>query len=93
MRNLEVVQLLGSAHDHMAPLLDLEPRGTTLVTARGVRGEAAAELAVTLPLSSARGLDRLRAIGAAAGRDVANSWAPTHPCTRSAGAASGQCWT
>ncbi|WP_158717605.1 hypothetical protein [Streptomyces sp. NRRL WC-3744] len=49
MRNLEVVQLLGSAHDHMAPLLDLEPRGTTLVTARGVRGEAAAELAVTLP--------------------------------------------
>ncbi|MEV5177524.1 NAD(P)-dependent oxidoreductase, partial [Streptomyces flaveolus] len=70
MRKLEVVQLLGSAHDHMAPLLDLVPPGTTLATARGVRGEAAAELAVTLLLSPARGLDRF------ACRQTRSRWRP-----------------
>lgn len=56
--NLEAVQLLSSGYDHMVPLLDLLAPGARLATARGVHREATAELAVTLLLALARGLDR-----------------------------------
>ncbi|MFB7601053.1 NAD(P)-dependent oxidoreductase [Streptomyces sp. NPDC056160] len=56
--DVEVVQLLSSGYDHMVPLLDLLPSGARLATARGVHREATAELAVTLLLALARGLDR-----------------------------------
>ncbi|MDX3853154.1 NAD(P)-dependent oxidoreductase [Streptomyces sp. AK02-01A] len=55
--NLEVLQLLSSGYDNMAPLLDAMPPGARLATARGVHREATAELAVTLLLALLRGLD------------------------------------
>ncbi|MGV9655162.1 NAD(P)-dependent oxidoreductase [Streptomyces sp. NPDC003328] len=58
MRHLEVVQLLSSGYDYMKPLLDEVPAGATLATARGVHGDATAELAVTLLLALSRGIDR-----------------------------------
>ncbi|MFC4330768.1 NAD(P)-dependent oxidoreductase [Streptomyces andamanensis] len=55
--NVEAVQLLSSGYEHMVPLLDLLAPGARLATARGVHREATAELAVTLLLALARGLD------------------------------------
>jgi phosphoglycerate dehydrogenase-like enzyme len=75
MRNLEAVQLLSSGHDYMTPLLDLMPPGSALATARGVHGEATAELAVTLLLSLARGLDRF------ADRQAHGRWQPENATT------------
>ncbi|MGW5652678.1 NAD(P)-dependent oxidoreductase [Streptomyces humi] len=68
MRSLEVLQLLGSGHEHMLPLLDEMPAGTRLANGRGVhrettaeRRETTAERAVTLLLALCRGLDRFPA--------------------------------
>ncbi|KUN18161.1 dehydrogenase [Streptomyces antibioticus] len=61
LRNLEVLQLLSSGYDHMAPLLDELPAGIRLATGRGVHRETTAELALTLLLSLCRGLDRFAA--------------------------------
>jgi phosphoglycerate dehydrogenase-like enzyme len=54
---LEVLQLLSSGHDYLAPFLGLLPSGARVSTANGVHGEATAELAVTLLLAAERGLD------------------------------------
>lgn len=54
---LEVLQVLSSGHDYLAPFLGLLPSGSRVATANGVHGEATAELAVTLLLASERGLD------------------------------------
>ncbi|GGM23021.1 dehydrogenase [Streptomyces fumigatiscleroticus] len=70
MRNLEVLQLLSSGHDHMMPLLGALPAGTRLATGRGVHREATAELAVTLLLALCRGLDRFMA------RQAQGTWGP-----------------
>ncbi|MGW4789569.1 2-hydroxyacid dehydrogenase [Streptomyces sp. NPDC004230] len=75
MRRLEVVQLLSSGYDYMKPLLDLMPPGTTLATARGVHGEATAELAVTLLLALSRGIDQF------VHRQGARQWLPEYRST------------
>jgi phosphoglycerate dehydrogenase-like enzyme len=56
--NLQVLQLLSSGYDGMAPLLGAMPPGAQLATARGVHREATAELAVTLLLALMRGVDQ-----------------------------------
>ncbi|PSM42910.1 dehydrogenase [Streptomyces dioscori] len=58
MCNLEVLQLLGSGHAHLASLLDALPAGAKLATGRAGRGGTTAQLAVALLLSLCRGLDR-----------------------------------
>ncbi|MFE8953536.1 2-hydroxyacid dehydrogenase [Streptomyces althioticus] len=58
MKHLEVLQLLSSGYDHVRPLLPAMPPGARLATARGVHGEATAELAVALLLAMVRGIDR-----------------------------------
>lgn len=55
---LEVIQLLSSGYDYMRPLMAQLPAGAMLATARGVHGEATAELAVTLLLTISRGIDQ-----------------------------------
>lgn len=54
---LEVLQLLSSGWEHIAPLMDGLPWGAQVSTARGVHREATAELAVALLLALARGID------------------------------------
>ncbi|WP_431969279.1 NAD(P)-dependent oxidoreductase [Actinacidiphila sp. bgisy160] len=54
---LEVLQVLSSGHDYLAPFMALLPSGTRVATANGVHGDATAELAVTLLLAAERGLD------------------------------------
>jgi phosphoglycerate dehydrogenase-like enzyme len=75
MGRLEVVQLLSSGYDHMNPLLDAMPPGTSLATARGVHAEATAELAVTLLLAQSRGIDRF------VRRQSARQWRPQNQPT------------
>lgn len=57
-RNLEVLQLLSSGYEHILPLVDRMPPGLRVSTGRGVHREPTAELAVTLLLTLARGIDR-----------------------------------
>ncbi|MFD3457870.1 NAD(P)-dependent oxidoreductase [Streptomyces sp. NPDC058691] len=57
VERLEVLQLLSSGHDYLEPYRHLLPGAAQVATARGVHGEATAELAVTLLLAAARGLD------------------------------------
>ncbi|MFL4910078.1 2-hydroxyacid dehydrogenase [Streptomyces sp. MMS24-I2-30] len=56
-RNLDVLQLLSSGHEHILPLVDRMPPGLRVSTGRGVHGGATAELAVTLLLALSRGID------------------------------------
>ncbi|MGV9350612.1 NAD(P)-dependent oxidoreductase [Streptomyces spiralis] len=72
MERLEVVQLLSSGYDYLEPLLELMPPGTRLATARGVHADATAELAVTLLLALARGIDRF------VGLQSQGQWLPEH---------------
>jgi phosphoglycerate dehydrogenase-like enzyme len=58
MRNLEVLQLLGSGLDHLLPFLGTLPADACVCDARGVHSAAAAELAVTLLLASLHRVDR-----------------------------------
>ncbi|MGW3463842.1 NAD(P)-dependent oxidoreductase [Streptomyces olivaceoviridis] len=58
MRNLEMLQLLGSGYDHVMPLLDTLPAGTRLATGCEVHRVATAERAVTLLRALCRGLDQ-----------------------------------
>ncbi|CAL9384612.1 NAD(P)-dependent oxidoreductase [Streptomyces sp. enrichment culture] len=57
-RCLEVLQVLSSGHDYLAPHLGLLPPDALLCTGRGVHAEATAELAVTLLLASAGRIPR-----------------------------------
>ncbi|MFI8008194.1 NAD(P)-dependent oxidoreductase [Streptomyces sp. NPDC086010] len=61
-RRLEVLQVLSSGHDYLRPHLGMLPAGAVVATGRGVHGEVTAELAVTLLLASARGLDHFLAL-------------------------------
>src|SRR3954453_7313542 len=57
VERLDVLQVLSSGHDYLEPYLHLLPGAAQVATARGVHGETTAELAVTLLLAAARGLD------------------------------------
>ncbi|MEV5985002.1 2-hydroxyacid dehydrogenase [Streptomyces sp. NPDC052051] len=56
MRSLRVVQTLTAGVDHVLPSLPLLPDGVRLCNARGVHDASTAELALTLILSSLRGI-------------------------------------
>ena len=53
MKSLQVMQLLTAGYEHVLPYL---PDGVTLCNARGVHDASTAELALTLMLSSLRGI-------------------------------------